>query len=144
MLMSSTDYRESLRRSRPRVYVNGQAVASVADEPLLAPGVNAIGLTYDLALREELRPVMRATLADGGAEVNRMLAIPKTSQDLLNNLFKYPYTKIEFIQRDLGVSRNTAIRYLEALVATDFLQKKKAGRDNFYLNEPLFSLLSGK
>ena len=66
------------------------------------------------------------------------------SQDLLNNLFKYPYTKIEFIQRDLGVSRNTAIRYLEALVATGFLQKKKAGRDNFYLNEPLFGLLSGE
>lgn len=65
------------------------------------------------------------------------------SQDLLNNLFKYPYTKIDFIQRDLGVSRNTAIRYLEALVAAGFLQKKKAGRDNFYLNEPLFILLSG-
>ena len=66
------------------------------------------------------------------------------SQDLLNNLFKYPYTKIEFIQRDLSVSRNTAIRYLEALVAAGFLQKKKAGRDNFYLNEPLFGLLSGE
>jgi Fic family protein len=65
------------------------------------------------------------------------------SQDLLNNLFKYPYTKIDFIQRDLGVSRNTAIRYLEALVAAGFLQKKRAGRDNFYLNEPLFILLSG-
>ena len=66
------------------------------------------------------------------------------SQNLLNNLFKYPYTKIEFIQRDLGVSRNTAIRYLDALVAAGFLQKKKAGRDNFYLNEPLFGLLSGE
>lgn len=66
------------------------------------------------------------------------------SQDLLNNLFKYPYTKIEFIQRDLGVSRNTSIRYLEALVAADLLQKKKVGRNNFYLNEPLFTLLSGE
>jgi len=65
------------------------------------------------------------------------------SQDLLNNLFKYPYTKIEFIQRDIGVSRNTAIRYLEALVQNGFLKKRKSGRDNFYVNEPLFSLLSG-
>ena len=65
------------------------------------------------------------------------------SQDLLNNLFKYPYTKIEFIQRDINVSRNTAIRYLEALVQTGFLKKHKSGRDNFYVNEPLFSLLSG-
>lgn len=66
------------------------------------------------------------------------------SQDLLNNLFKYPYTKIEFIQRDLSVSRNTAIRYLEALVKEGFLKKNKVGRDNFYLNEPLFNLLSGE
>ena len=66
------------------------------------------------------------------------------SQDLLNNLFKYPYTKIEFIQKDLGVSRNTAIRYLEALVKEGLLHKKKVGSDNFYLNEPLFTLLSGE
>ena len=65
------------------------------------------------------------------------------SRDLLNNLFKYPYTKIEFIQRDLSVSRNTAIRYLEALVQEGFLKKNKLGRDNFYLNEPLFNLLIG-
>lgn len=65
------------------------------------------------------------------------------SQDLINNLFKYPYTKIEFIQKDLGVSRNTAIRYLEALVKDDILIKKKIGRDNFYINQALFGLLSG-
>jgi Fic family protein len=64
------------------------------------------------------------------------------SQDLLNNLFKYPYTKIEFIQRDLGVSRSTAIRYLESLVLEGFVQKQKNGRDNFYVNMPLFKLLS--
>jgi Fic family protein len=65
------------------------------------------------------------------------------SQDLINNLFKYPYTKIEFIQKDLGVSRNTAIRYLEALVQEGLLIKKKIGRDNFYINHALFGLLSG-
>ncbi|ANH83563.1 addiction module protein [Niabella ginsenosidivorans] len=66
------------------------------------------------------------------------------SQDLLNNLFKYPYTKIEFIQHDLNVSRNTAIRYLETLVTEGILVKHKIGRDNFYLNQKLFTLLSGE
>lgn len=65
------------------------------------------------------------------------------SQDLLNNLFKYPYTKIEFIQHDLGVSRNTAIRYLDTLVTDKMLVKRKLGRDNYFINEPLFALLSG-
>ena len=90
MLMSANDYRDSLRRHSPRVYVNGRQVESVADEPLLAPGVNAIGLTYDFALREELKPVMRAVLPAGrsgpGVEVNRMLAVPSSGQDLLNKL----------------------------------------------------------
>ncbi|MGH8703311.1 MAG: 4-hydroxyphenylacetate 3-hydroxylase N-terminal domain-containing protein, partial [Burkholderiales bacterium] len=84
MLMSSQAYRESLRRYRPRVYVDGRAVESVADEPALAPGVNAIGLTYDFALREPLAPVMRARA--GAHEINRMNAIPASSQDLLNKL----------------------------------------------------------
>lgn len=66
------------------------------------------------------------------------------SQDLINNLFKYPYTKIEFIQKDLQVSRNTAIRYLEALVADGLLVKHKLGRENFYLNRKLFDLLKGE
>ena len=30
------------------------------------------------------------------------------SQDLLNNLFCHPYTKIEFLERDLKISRQTA------------------------------------
>lgn len=80
MLMSGSDYRESLRRYRPAVYVNGAEVQSVADEPLLAPGVNAIALTYDYALREDLAPLMRSQ------HVNRMLAVPRSSQDLLNKL----------------------------------------------------------
>ncbi len=66
------------------------------------------------------------------------------SQDLLNNLFKYPYTKIEFIQTDLQVSRNTAIRYLEELVQEKILIKHRIGRANFYENHLLFKLLSGK
>jgi len=64
------------------------------------------------------------------------------SQDLLNNLFKYPYTKIEFLQADLGISRSTAIRYLESLLKAGILTKHKIGRDNFYMNEKLFELLT--
>jgi Fic family protein len=71
--------------------------------------------------------------------------LPKLySQDLLNNLFKYPYTKIEFIERDLSVSRSTAIRYLEELVKNDFLEKQKWGRESFYVNKLLFEILSQK
>lgn len=68
--------------------------------------------------------------------------LPKLySQDLLNNLFRHPYTKIEFIERDLDVSRPTATKYLDQLVATGLVRKMKLGRTNYYVNEPLFRLL---
>ncbi|GAB5561977.1 MAG: Fic family protein [Synoicihabitans sp.] len=64
------------------------------------------------------------------------------SQDLINNLFRHPYTKIEFIERDLRVSRQTATTYLNKLCQAKFVRKIKVGRTNFYINEPLFRLLS--
>ncbi len=64
------------------------------------------------------------------------------SQDLLNNLFKHPYTKIEFIVNDLNVSRLTAANYLNKLAEDGLLKKAKLGTGNYYINEPLFELLS--
>jgi Fic family protein len=67
--------------------------------------------------------------------------LPKLySQDLLNNLFRHPYTKIEFVEHELGVTRKTASSYLKQLVEKDYLKLLKIGRSNFYLNEPLFNL----
>jgi Fic family protein len=66
------------------------------------------------------------------------------SQDLLNNLFKHPYTKIEFIQRDLKVSRITAANYLNQLADDKLLIKKKLGTANYYINDALFKLLSNR
>lgn len=68
--------------------------------------------------------------------------LPKIySQDLINNLFCHPYTKIEFVASELKVSRQTASRYLEEIVALGLLSKHKISKDNFYLNDDLFELL---
>ena len=86
MLMSAADYRDSLRAYKPRVFVNGSQVPSVADEPLLAPGIAAVGVAYDFALRKEHLPIMTARQGTSGKTVNRMLHIDETSQDLLYKL----------------------------------------------------------
>jgi Fic family protein len=65
------------------------------------------------------------------------------SQDLINNLFMHPYTKIEFVQRDLQVSRITATKYLDALAEGGFVRKQKMGRGNYYINVALNSILLG-
>ncbi|KAB1065222.1 Fic family protein [Salibacter halophilus] len=66
------------------------------------------------------------------------------SQDLLNNLFKHPYTKIEFVVNDLNVSRITAANYLNKLADDGLLKKSKIGTGNYYINEPLFKLLTSR
>lgn len=65
------------------------------------------------------------------------------SQDLINNLFRHPYTKIDFVQQELKVSKPTAISYLNQLCECEdpFLQKLKLGRENYYVNNELFNLL---
>ncbi|MDQ1504831.1 MAG: 4-hydroxybutyryl-CoA dehydratase / vinylacetyl-CoA-Delta-isomerase, partial [Actinomycetota bacterium] len=70
-MLTAEEYRESLRRYRPRVFVDGEAVGSVADEPRLAPGIAAIGVTYDFATRPEYAEVMTAKQATSGRTVNR-------------------------------------------------------------------------
>jgi Fic family protein len=65
--------------------------------------------------------------------------LPKIySQDLLNNIFKHPYTKIEFLEKDLTVKRKTAAKYLNQLVDVGILEKVKIGTTNFYINQPLY------
>ena len=60
--------------------------------------------------------------------------------ELLNNLFYHPYTKIEFMQRDLMVQRKTAAKYLNMMVEERVLIVVKIGRENYYINHALMDL----
>ena len=85
-------------------------------------GIKALMLKHKRTIRDELPKIY--------------------SQDLLNNLYSHPYTKIEFVMDDLAVSRPTATRYLEALISIGILHKQKIGKDSFYINTALFALLA--
>ena len=98
----------------------------------------AVASCSAITLVKAFRDLMQKTKHD------LKVRLPKLySQDLLNNLFRHPYTKIEFIERELGVSRPTATKYLEQLTCAGLLRKQKMGRVNFYINDPLYQLLSG-
>ena len=60
--------------------------------------------------------------------------------ELLNNLFFHPYTKLEYFQRDMSISRQTASKYLDKIVSTGLLKKIKLGRENYYVNKGLMAL----
>lgn len=64
------------------------------------------------------------------------------SKDLLESLFIQPYTKIEFIESRLGVSRQTASKHLNALEEMGILQSVKMGNTKFFIHQAFYELLS--
>ena len=66
------------------------------------------------------------------------------SKDLLEILFKHPYTKIGFLIDELGVTRKTATSYLKELERFGFLKSVKVGREIYFINTKLFDLLQNK
>lgn len=125
-------------RNKAQYYARLQAVRDDQDwEGWLLFMLDAIEQTSrdTTALIEEIKKQMQAVKHRMRDELPKIY-----SQDLLNNMFCHPYTKIEFLERDLKVSRLTATKYLDQLCDKGFLVKHKMGRSNYYINQPLVKL----
>lgn len=69
-------------------------------------------------------------------------ALPKLySKELLELLFKHPYTKINFLVEELGITRKTAGLYLKAFEEIGILKSERKGREVYFINKRLFELL---
>lgn len=90
-----------------------------------------------LSIVNDLKILMQSTKSRLRSELPKIY-----SQDLLNNLFRHPYTRIEFVIKDLRVSRPTATKYLEELVEVGILNKKILGRNSYYINLSLIELFT--
>lgn len=62
--------------------------------------------------------------------------------ELLNNLFRHPYTKIEFVEKEMEITRYTASRILDKVTESGLLTKVKRKNSNYYLNNELIELFS--
>jgi len=127
-----------LIQTKARYYEELQAVRDTGNwEPWLLYMLEGISQTarQTIDLISRIRELMQHTKHRMREECPKIYR-----QELLNNLFNHPYTKIEFVMDDLGVSRITATKYLDELVNTGLLDKTKVGRSNFYINTPLMRL----
>ena len=79
-------------------------------------------------------------LMDQDKQILRPIFKQSYKHELLNNLFFHPYTKIEYIEKDMMVQRKTATKYLDMIVETGILKKMKIGRENYYINTALAEL----
>lgn len=64
------------------------------------------------------------------------------SKDLVELIFRQPYTKIQFLVDANIAKRQTASVYLQALAGLGFLRPSKQGRDIYYINDALLAELS--
>ena len=81
-------------------------------------------------------------LMDKQAEIMQT-KLPKIySKELLELLFINPYTKIDFLEKHLNISRQTASKYLKQLTAIGILEEQKKGKNKYYINKDFFELLS--
>lgn len=127
-----------LIQTKARYYQELQAVRDSGDwEPWLLYMLEGISQTAQqtIELIGQIRDLMQHTKHRMRKECPKIYR-----QELLNNLFNHPYTKIEFVMEDLGVSRITATKYLDELVSIGLLEKIKVGRSNFYINAALMAL----
>lgn len=128
----------AITRSKGEYYRCLQAVRDDGDwETWLLYMLQAVATTSRLTLEriESVRSLM--------AKYKRAIrgSLPKIySHELLSNLFRHPYTRVHAVQREVRVSRPTATRYLNLLVREGLLEKRRQGRNVYYINSPLVEI----
>jgi Fic family protein len=64
------------------------------------------------------------------------------SKDLIEQIFKQPYCKIQFLERAGMGTRQTCAKYLRELEKLGILTGQKIGREVYFVNDSLFTLLT--
>jgi len=80
-IVTGDDYVESLRGRDVTVYLFGDQVAEPVDNPMIRPSINALKMTYDLAIEDPDLATAWSPLIE--ARVNRFLHIATSPDDLV-------------------------------------------------------------
>jgi len=82
-MMTAKEYEESLRKLNLVVYMFGERVENVVDNPILRPSLNAVAKTYELAHMPEHEDLMTTTSHITGKKINRFTHIHQSVEDLV-------------------------------------------------------------
>lgn len=111
-------------------------------EPWILFMIDAIRITAEESM-ERIESI-KNLLAQAIDDARDKLPSRVYSKELIELLFEQPYCKVKLLV-DRGIAkRQTAAEYLKELEHIGLLKSKQVGRENLYLNLPLYSLLSGQ
>ena len=82
-MMTAEQYEESLRRLDLVVYMFGERLKNVVDNPIIRPSMKAVAKTYELANQREYEDIMTATSHITGKGINRFTHIHQSVNDLV-------------------------------------------------------------
>lgn len=92
--------------------------------------------TKQVQLINDIKELMDKTKEKLKSELSKIY-----SKDLLEVLFIHPYTKIDMLVDNLGMTRQTASKHLKELETIGLLEEKKIKNSKFYINKELFTML---
>ncbi|SFM46913.1 4-hydroxyphenylacetate 3-hydroxylase family protein [Thermodesulforhabdus norvegica] len=82
-LKTKEEYIESLRAMNPTVYMFGQRITNVVDNPRIRAGIEATAATYELAEMDEYKDLIVTTSPLINEPVNRFTLPPSSIEDLV-------------------------------------------------------------
>lgn len=81
-----SEYVESLRKQKPKVYMAGEKIESVADHPAFKVGINDAAVTYELAHDPEYRELSTVMSPLIDEEISLWTHIPQDAQETINKV----------------------------------------------------------
>lgn len=79
-MKTGKEYEDSLRKLKLKVYMFGRKIENPADDPIIRPSMNAVKLTYDLALKPEYEDLLTAASHITGKRINRFTNIHRSDR----------------------------------------------------------------
>lgn len=85
-LMTASEYIESLRKLKTRVYMFGEKIDNWVDHPIIRPSINCVAMTYALAQDPKYKDLMTATSNLTGHTINRFTHLHQSPEDLIKKV----------------------------------------------------------
>ena len=85
-MKTAEQYLDSLRKMKPRVFVQGKLVENYVDHPQLRPAIDTLALTYAMAQDPKYRELMTVTSNLTGEVINRFNNLYTSPDDLVKKL----------------------------------------------------------
>lgn len=85
-LKTPQQYLDDLRSKKINLYMFGEKIENYVDHPVIRPSINAMAMTYKLALEPEYEELMTAVSNLTGNKVNRFTHLHQSNDDLVKKV----------------------------------------------------------